>query len=99
MTDPSMWLCLQRGLFETDEDPPAPIVSHDPGLVLGPIRVNVQIREVWAPHLPYMWLFGLMVCFLQCFTIAFYYTAIACLHTLVSTIQNIDIVCCAWWCI
>ncbi len=52
MTDPRMWLCLQWDIGYTDAEPPAPIVSHEPKLEFGPIRVNFQILEVWVPQLP-----------------------------------------------
>ncbi len=51
MTDPRMWLCLQWDIGYTDAEPPAPIVSHEPKLEFGPIRVNFQILEVWAQQL------------------------------------------------
>ncbi len=35
-----------------DAEPSTPIESYDPKLAFGPIRVNFQILEVWAPQLP-----------------------------------------------
>ncbi len=52
MKDPNMWLCLQLGIYYSDAESQATIVSHDTTLVFQPIRVNFQIQEVWAPHPP-----------------------------------------------
>ncbi len=46
MTDPRVWLCLQWGICYTDVKPSVPIVSHDPKLAFGPIRVNYQMLEI-----------------------------------------------------